>query len=68
MLLLDYKQSLSFSHILFKVTWVARPSGKAASCKKWGSEHGGMQNKSIFCRYELTFSKNLMDLTEKTDC
>ena len=41
MLLLDYKQSLSFSHILFKVTWVACPSGKAASCKKWGSEHGG---------------------------
>ena len=29
---------------------------------------GRMLDKSIFRRYELTFSKNLMDLTEKTDC
>ena len=28
----------------------------------------GMLDVSIFRRYELTFSKNLMDLTEKTDC
>lgn len=29
---------------------------------------GGILDKSNFCCYELTFSKNLMDLTETTDC
>ena len=49
MLLLDYKQSLSFSHILFKVTWACYPS-ILTSCVP---NLGAIESNTIFCEISL---------------